>query len=122
MGGQNDRTYAFTLNPPPNSWFLKQAAGIEKGSGKPGKETVGSVSLRAIYEIALIKKQVPSASGVAVGPCFPPSAVSLRGIPGCQLPQHAVGRRLPQHRGLGTKHGPEGGAISLLVCRVGFLL
>ena len=52
-----DRTYDFMIKSPPTVWFLKQAAGISKCATQPGKETVGEVSLRAVYEIAKIKKQ-----------------------------------------------------------------
>ena len=35
---QGDRTYSFETTTPPVSYFLKAAAGIEKGAQKPGKE------------------------------------------------------------------------------------
>ena len=35
---QADRTYTFETNTPPVSYFLKAAAGIEKGAHKPGDE------------------------------------------------------------------------------------
>lgn len=34
-----------------------RAAGIEKGSANPGIDIVGKVSIRSLYEIALIKNQ-----------------------------------------------------------------
>ena len=34
---QGDRTFTFELNSPPVSYFLKAAAGIEKGAQKPGE-------------------------------------------------------------------------------------
>ena len=51
-----DRTYKFEMKTPPTSWFLKQVAGVDKGSNNPGKEEVGKVSVKQIYEIAKIKK------------------------------------------------------------------
>ncbi|KAL5463610.1 hypothetical protein EMCRGX_G032524 [Ephydatia muelleri] len=33
----SDRTFNFTTTSPPVSYFLKEAAGIDKGSSKPGK-------------------------------------------------------------------------------------
>ena len=51
---QPDRTFTFMIKTPPVSYFLKKAAGIEKGTGKPGHEVVGTVSLKHIYEIAKI--------------------------------------------------------------------
>ncbi|XP_046849309.1 39S ribosomal protein L11, mitochondrial-like isoform X1 [Xenia sp. Carnegie-2017] len=51
-----DRSYVFETTMPPVSHFLKQAAGIEKGASKPGKEIAGTVTLKHIYEIAKVKK------------------------------------------------------------------
>lgn len=50
-----DRTFSFIMKTPPTAYFLKKAAGIDKGSGKPGHEWAGSVSLKHVYEIAKIK-------------------------------------------------------------------
>src|SRR5512143_2468553 len=36
-----DRTFTFVTKTPPNSYFLKKAAKIDKGSQTPGKGTVG---------------------------------------------------------------------------------
>ncbi|TFY69433.1 hypothetical protein EVG20_g3151 [Dentipellis fragilis] len=52
---QPDRTFSFVTKTPPASYFLKKAAGIEKGTGRPGHEYVGTVSLKHVYEIAKIK-------------------------------------------------------------------
>lgn len=52
---QPDRTFTFITKTPPTTYFLKKAAGIEKGTGKPGHEVVGTVSLKHVYEIARIK-------------------------------------------------------------------
>ncbi|KAJ1984628.1 mitochondrial 54S ribosomal protein YmL19 [Dimargaris verticillata] len=51
-----DRTFTFTVRPPTTSYLLKQVAGVEKGATSPGHETIGTVSLKHIYEIAKIKK------------------------------------------------------------------
>lgn len=51
-----DRTFTFEVRTPPNSWFLKRCANIEKGAGKPGLESVGKVTLKQIFEIAKIKQ------------------------------------------------------------------
>lgn len=53
---QPDRTFTFVTKTPPTTYFLKKAAGIEKGTGRPGHEIVGNVSLKHIYEIARIKQ------------------------------------------------------------------
>ncbi|KAJ3551859.1 hypothetical protein NM688_g4465 [Phlebia brevispora] len=44
---QPDRTFSFIIKTPPTTYFLKQAAGIEKGTGKPGHEIVGDRELEA---------------------------------------------------------------------------
>lgn len=48
-----DRTFDFEIKSPPAAVLLKDAAGLEKGSGVPNKDKVGKVSadqLRAIAE------------------------------------------------------------------------
>jgi large subunit ribosomal protein L11 len=53
-----DRSFAFVTKSPPNSYFLKKAAGIEKGSQTTGKgSTVGRVTMAQIREIAQQKMQ-----------------------------------------------------------------
>ncbi|KAH9853777.1 mitochondrial ribosomal protein L11 [Lenzites betulinus] len=52
---QPDRTFSFITKTPPTAYFLKKAAGVEKGTGRPGHDIVGTVSLKHIYEIAKIK-------------------------------------------------------------------
>lgn len=37
------------------SYLLKKAAKIDKGSGAPGSDIVGEVSLKHVYEIAKVK-------------------------------------------------------------------
>ena len=50
-----DRTYAFILKTPPAAELIKKAAGIPKGSGKPLKEKVGTITKKQVEEIAKIK-------------------------------------------------------------------
>jgi len=50
-----DRSYTFTVNQPLSSDLIKRAAGIEKGSGNPLKEKVGSLSREKLREIAKLK-------------------------------------------------------------------
>lgn len=52
-----DRTFSFVTKTPPTTYFLKQAAGIEKGTGKPGSEVTGTLSLKHVYAITKIKAQ-----------------------------------------------------------------
>jgi large subunit ribosomal protein L11 len=47
-----DRTFTFVTKTPPASILLKKAAKIEKGSGEPNKNKVGSVSMKQVREIA----------------------------------------------------------------------
>src|SRR3954465_8376276 len=47
-----DRSFPFVTKTPPNTYFLKKAAGITKGITTPGKGTVGSVTMAQIREIA----------------------------------------------------------------------
>lgn len=52
-----DRSFNYTILAPPTSWYLKRVTGLKKGSTQPGKVPVGTVSLKAIYEIAKSKEQ-----------------------------------------------------------------
>ena len=47
-----DRSFSFITKTPPAAVLLKRAAGIEKGSGVPHTEKVGSVTTAQIQEIA----------------------------------------------------------------------
>ncbi len=59
-----DRTFTFVLKTPPASDFLRKAAGIEKGSGVPNKEKVGTVTKAQIREIAEKKMEDLNANDV----------------------------------------------------------
>ena len=50
-----DRTFTFILKTPPTPVLLREAAGIEKGSGTAGRERAGTVTDAQIEEIAKIK-------------------------------------------------------------------
>jgi large subunit ribosomal protein L11 len=50
-----DRSFTFITKTPPNTYFLKKAAGIDKGTTTPGKGTVGKVTMAQIREIAAVK-------------------------------------------------------------------
>ena len=50
-----DRTYSFITKTPPASFLLKQAAGVQKGSGVPNREKVGKVTRAQVEEIAKTK-------------------------------------------------------------------
>lgn len=50
-----DRSFTFETKTPPAADLLKKAAGVEKGSGKPNREKVGTISRAKIEEIAKLK-------------------------------------------------------------------
>jgi len=52
-----DRTFTFVTKTPPAYDLLKKAAGVDKGSGKPNREKVGSVTKAQVREIAETKMQ-----------------------------------------------------------------
>ena len=52
-----DGSFSFVLKTPPASILLKKAAGVEKGSGEPNREKVGSVTREQVREIAEIKRK-----------------------------------------------------------------
>ena len=50
-----DRSFTFELKTPPAAVLLRKAAKIEKGSGEPNREKVGTVTSKQVREIAEIK-------------------------------------------------------------------
>jgi len=52
-----DRSFSFITKTPPNSYFLKKAAGIESGAKTVGTQIVGKVTRKQIEEIA--KQKMP---------------------------------------------------------------
>ncbi len=50
-----DRTFSFITKTPPAAVLLKKAAGLDKGSAEPGKETKGQVTKAQVQEIAQVK-------------------------------------------------------------------
>jgi large subunit ribosomal protein L11 len=50
-----DRSFTFVLKTPPAPVLLRQAAGLDKGSQRPGKDVAGSVTMAQVEEIAKIK-------------------------------------------------------------------
>ncbi|XP_051159031.1 39S ribosomal protein L11, mitochondrial [Leptopilina boulardi] len=55
----SDRTYELVIHQPPAVYFLKQAAGIQKGTGKHKEHCSGKITLKHLYEIAKIKSEDP---------------------------------------------------------------
>ena len=53
-----DRTFTFVMKTPPNTYFLKKAAGITKGTTTPGKgAAVGRVTMAQLREFAETKSK-----------------------------------------------------------------
>jgi len=52
-----DQTFSFVTKSPPASDLLKKAAGLDKGSGEPNRDKVGSVTAAQLREIAQAKMQ-----------------------------------------------------------------
>jgi large subunit ribosomal protein L11 len=50
-----DRSYTFITKTPPASILLQKAAGLEKGSGEPNRNKVGTVTRAQVEEIAKTK-------------------------------------------------------------------
>ncbi|MDE1901232.1 MAG: 50S ribosomal protein L11 [Alphaproteobacteria bacterium] len=48
----SDRTFTFITKQPPNTYFIKKAAKIEKGANTTGTQSVGTVTMAQIREIA----------------------------------------------------------------------
>lgn len=60
-----DRTFTFITKTPPNTHFLKKAAGITKGTTTPGKGgPIGKVTHSQLREIAEIKMKDMNANDV----------------------------------------------------------
>ena len=68
-----DRSFSFITKTPPVASLILEAVGIEKGSGEPNKEKVGTITLEKVKEIASIKipdlntKKIESAINMVKG-------------------------------------------------------
>src|SRR5881275_1567449 len=47
-----DRSFTFVTKSPPAAILIKQALGLEKGSGEPNRDKVGQITARQLREIA----------------------------------------------------------------------
>ncbi|MCJ1230724.1 hypothetical protein MMC12_007398 [Toensbergia leucococca] len=67
-----DRSFHFELRTPTTSYLLLQAAGVKerknkiRGAMQPGKESVGEVSLKHIYNIAKVKQTELRLAGLSL--------------------------------------------------------
>jgi large subunit ribosomal protein L11 len=50
-----DGSFNFILKTPPTAHLLRKAAGVEKGSGEPNREKVGTITRSQVREIAETK-------------------------------------------------------------------
>ena len=67
-----DRSFHFELRTPTTSYLLLKAANVEmkkgklKGANTPGHESVGTISLKHVFEIAKIKHSELRLSGLSL--------------------------------------------------------
>ncbi len=47
-----DKSFTMDIKTPPASYFLRKAANVKSGAALPGRETVATVSLKQVKEIA----------------------------------------------------------------------
>jgi large subunit ribosomal protein L11 len=59
-----DRTFTFILKTPPTSVLLRQAAGIAQGAKLAGRETVATLTMDQVAEIAKTKLQDLNTDGL----------------------------------------------------------
>lgn len=50
-----DQSFTFVTKTPPAADLIRKAAGVEKGSGKPGREQAGKITRQQVREIAETK-------------------------------------------------------------------
>ena len=60
----HDKSFTFEMKTPPVSFFLKKAAGLQKGGKTPGRAKAGSVTRDQIREIAEKKMTDLSAASI----------------------------------------------------------
>jgi large subunit ribosomal protein L11 len=59
-----DRSFTFVTKTPPAAQLLKKAAGVEKGSGEPHVNKVGTVTMDQVREIAQTKMEDLNANDI----------------------------------------------------------
>ena len=59
-----DRSFTFETKTPPASFYLRKAAGLDKGSQAPGRESAGSVTMAQVREIAETKMEDLNANDI----------------------------------------------------------
>jgi large subunit ribosomal protein L11 len=59
-----DKSFSFEVKTPPATYFLKKAAGIDKGSQVPGRDVKGSVTMAQVRDIAKQKMKDLNANDI----------------------------------------------------------
>jgi large subunit ribosomal protein L11 len=59
-----DRSFSFVTKTPPAADLIKKAAGIEKGSGTPGRDNAGTIRRAKVREIAETKMKDLNANDI----------------------------------------------------------
>ena len=59
-----DKSFTFVTKTPPASFLLKRAAGVEKGAGATGRDTVGKITRTQLREIAQVKMKDLNANDI----------------------------------------------------------
>jgi large subunit ribosomal protein L11 len=59
-----DKSFTFEIKTPPASFLLRKAAKLQSGAELPGRETVGTVSVRQVREIAEAKMKDLNANSI----------------------------------------------------------
>ena len=59
-----DKSFTFVTKTPPASFLLKKAAGVQKGSGTTGRDTIGNITRTQLREIAQVKMKDLNANDV----------------------------------------------------------
>jgi large subunit ribosomal protein L11 len=59
-----DKSFTMEIKTPPASYYLKKAAKLKSGGKTPGRETVGSVSVAQVREIAEAKMKDLNANDI----------------------------------------------------------
>ena len=59
-----DKSFTFVTKTPPASFLLKKAAGVPKGSGTTGRDTVGNITRAQLREIAQVKMKDLNANDI----------------------------------------------------------
>jgi len=59
-----DNSFTFVTKTPPAADLIRKAAGVDKGSGEPNQELVGSINRAQVREIAEVK--IKDLTGVSV--------------------------------------------------------